>query len=164
MPLPSTMTPIATNTLVSAAGTVTFSSIPQTYTDLVLVFNGKNGTGNNYEITTQLNGDTGSNYSYTNLRGNGSAASSFRESSITAFRLFYTESTMGNAIISFNNYANTTTYKTYLSRSNSPSFSTDAIVGLWRSTAAVTSIAMTVVAGAQFQIGSTFTLYGVKAA
>ena len=160
----STYTPIATTTLGSAASTVTLSSIPSTYTDLILVFGGKNGSGVNYEITTQLNGDTGSNYSYTNLRGNGTSAVSFRESSITAFRLFYTENTMGNAIVSFNNYSNTSTYKTYLSRSNSPSYSTDAIVGLWRSTSAINSIAMTVAGGGQFQTGSTFTLYGVKSA
>lgn len=162
--MPATYEPIATTTLGSAASTVTLSSIPSTYTDLVLVFGGKNGSGVNYEINTQLNSDTGSNYSYTNLRGNGTSAVSFRESSITSFRLFYTENTMGNAIVSFNNYSNTTTYKTYLSRSNSPSYSTDAVVGLWRSTSAISSISMTVAGSGQFQIGSTFTLYGIKAA
>lgn len=157
----STYEKIATTTLGSATATVTFSTISGSYTDLVLVFSGKNGSGVNYEIETQLNSDTGSNYSWTQIRGDGSTASSARASSGTNFRLFYTENTMGNAIVNFQNYSNTTTYKTYLTRSNSPSYAVEAIVGLWRSTNAITSISMTVAGGGQFQSGSTFTLYGI---
>jgi hypothetical protein len=158
------MIPIATNTLTATATTITFSSIPQTYTDLILVFQGRNGSGVNYEVETQLNGDTGTNYSFTQIRGTGSVANSGRASTINNFRLFYTDNTMSSAVVHFINYSNSTTYKTYLSRSNSPSYAVEAIVGLWRNTAAITSISMTLAASGQFQIGATFTLYGIKAA
>ena len=61
------------------------------------------------------------------------------------------------------NYSNTTTYKTALSRSNNANTGTDAIVGLWRSTAAINSIVV-LISGNQFATGSTFTLYGIKSA
>jgi len=61
------------------------------------------------------------------------------------------------------NYSNTTTYKTGLVRANSAASGTDAIVGLWRSTAAITSIVATHDT-AQFATGSTFTLYGIASA
>ena len=61
MPLPSTMTPIATNTLTAVASSVTFSSIPSTYTDLVLVLQGSFDSAD--DVRFRFNGDTGSNYS-----------------------------------------------------------------------------------------------------
>ena len=58
----STYTPIATQTLGSAAASVTFSSIPQGYTDLVLVDNVKSASGaGDSELDVRFNGDSGSN-------------------------------------------------------------------------------------------------------
>ncbi len=64
----NTYEPIATTTLTSASSSVVFSSIPQTYTDLVVVFVGKNTTAN-VAMTGEfdLNGDGGNNYSSTQL-------------------------------------------------------------------------------------------------
>ena len=76
MPLPSTMTPIATNTLVSATNSITFSSIPQGYTDLILIHSNISGTTQQLRLT--FNGDSGSNYSTTELYGTGSAVSHAR--------------------------------------------------------------------------------------
>jgi hypothetical protein len=157
-----TYTPIATQTLGSATATVTFSSIPQTYTDLVLVTSGTIAAtdGGN---TTQLNGDTGSNYSWTNLYGvNGTTVASQRLAS-TNFQLGRTGSSQSISIIHFMNYANTTTYKTVIARGNDVPTFVIATVALWRSTAAITSIAMSNESGS-FLTGSTFTLYGIAAA
>lgn len=164
-----TYEPISTTTLGSAAATVTFSSIPGTYTDLVLVCNGgiTIAAGNAH---LRFNSDTGSNYSFTDITGTGSAASSARGTNQTSCILNsygYPENDMNwNCLVHIMNYSNTTTYKTLLSRSNQADNGVSALVGLWRSTAAITSIdIISIFSGSpQFSIGSTFTLYGIKAA
>lgn len=160
--MPSTYTPIATTTLGSAASSYTFSSIPSTYTDLVLIVNASSGAG--ISINCQLNGDTGSNYSYTGLYGNGSSAGSSRASNQTGAYLGYIGSTqIYNVINHFMNYSNTTTYKTILNRKNQADQYVEADVALWRNTAAINSIKIYPGSG-NFDAGSTFTLYGIKAA
>ncbi len=155
---------IATTTLGSSAATVTFSSISGAYTDLVLITNSATGT-NDIDMYIQVNGDTGSNYSWTRITGNGtSAASSRASSSNLGYRVGnMSGSNVGqnNAIIQFQNYSNTTTYKTILSRSNNPSLLIELFVGLWRSTSAITQIEIKAQASYSFSIGSTFTLYGI---
>ena len=159
---------IETTTLGSDAPSVTFSSIPGTYTDLAVVFNG--GLDVFDFIYTQVgNGsiDTGANYSGTIILGDGSSAASSRHSSGTYLQ------TLGwaigilndaNGLLHFMNYSNTTTYKTILNRTNSPAYGTSAYVGLWRSTSAINTIRFTGVNSRNITAGSTFTLYGIKAA
>ena len=156
---------IATQTLSSAAASVTFSSISGAYTDLVLVFSGATSTSTSY-VSLQYNSDTGSNYSVTLLRGNGTAASSSRYSSITEIyaSISATNTTdINNVIFQIQNYSNSTTYKTSLSRANNAGVSTEAGVGLWRNTAAITSVKVLSPTN-NFATGSTFTLYGIAAA
>ena len=160
--MPVTYTPIATNTLGSATSTVTFSSIPSTYTDLRIVYaTTASGDAGNY---LRFNSDTGSNYSRTGLYGNGSSAGSNRDTNATGI---YGPFTMSSAItsntIDIMNYSNTTTNKTCLVRAGAANNSTLTSVGLWRSTSAITSISITC-DGANFVAGSTFTLLGIKAA
>lgn len=164
MPLPSTMTPIATNTLSSAASTVTFSNIPQNYTDLVLVASMGSTSNNNYP-SVRLNGDTASNYSRTYINGNGSSASSSRntESYMTVFGNQISASNV-NFIMHFMNYSNTTTNKTALSRKNDSANVMGATVHLWRSTAAINQIEIATQTADTFTANTTFTLYGIKAA
>lgn len=160
-----TYTPIATNTLGSSTATVTFSSIPGTYTDLILVTSGTvAGTGENGNSII-LNGDTGSNYSVTNLYGvNGTTTGSNRQSSQTFMQIGRTStSSQSISIVNFMNYSNTTTYKTAIGRANDLPYFTMATAGLWRSTSAITSIAISNLNG-NFNTGATFTLYGVLAA
>jgi hypothetical protein len=77
----STYTPIATNTLSSATGTVTFSSISGSYTDLILISNIKSGNTNQASLLFRVNASaTGSLYSGTMIYGTGSAAGSNRQS------------------------------------------------------------------------------------
>jgi hypothetical protein len=157
--MPSTYEPIATQTLGSATSTITFSSIPSTYTDLVLVIDGTMATAGGNQI--RVNGDTATNYSTTVLYGDGSAAYSFGVNNNNNAASLYMNTAQSNALIHFMNYSNTTTYKTILSRSNSNEF-VSARVALWRSTAAINSI--TILSANNYNTGSTFTLYGIKAA
>jgi hypothetical protein len=160
----STYTPIASVTLSSAQSSVTFSGIPQTYTDLVLVANTATNTSTNYYLI-EFNSDTGSNYSSTHLRGTGSAASSTRYSNQTSIftsigSTINTTKLSSIMIAQIMNYSNSTTYKTVLARDNNAGTEVDATVALWRSTSAITSIKISIGAN-NFDTGSTFALYGV---
>lgn len=162
-----TYEPIATQTLGSATNQVTFSSIPGTYTDLILVQVGGFNPGAG-DVYIRFNGDTGNNYSLTALSGSGTAASSTRESNVSRILLDvygYPTSGISNRIVQIMNYSNTTTNKTLLSRANNAATGVDAIVGLWRSTSAITSIDLYAWTSTyKFDTGSTFTLYGIKSA
>jgi hypothetical protein len=161
--MPTTYEPIATTTLGSAASSVTFSSIPGTYTDLIVVMNYANSTGL-ADVYFQFNGDTGSNYSRTQLFGTGSAAGSNRGTNETAFNgVGYVGTTWSQSISHIMNYSNTTTNKTILVRNDGTSNLVMANVGLWRNTSAITSILIGYSTN-NFIAGSTFTLYGIKAA
>jgi hypothetical protein len=162
----STYVPLSSVTLSTAQSQVTFSNIPQIYTDLVLVCNTGATTGAP-EIYVQVNGDTGTNYSYTILYGTGTAAGSTRVSSYTSMRIAYyspATTTLGQqvSITNFQNYTNSTTYKTVLTRSSGATNGVDAIVGLWRNTAAISAITIAP-SGSTFLAGSTFSLYGIGA-
>ena len=164
----STYTPLATTILSSAAASVTFSSISGAYTDLVLVTLSKKDVATAANEAIRFNSDTGTNYSYTLLEGTGSAAQSGRASNATSIALddsaLVDNSGFRPAIVSIQNYSNSTTYKTILSRANNASRGVDGIVGLWRNTAAITSITVILQGGTSFATGSTFTLYGIAAA
>jgi hypothetical protein len=158
----STYTPIATTTLGSAQASYTFNSISGSYTDLVLVIAGTLNSSSSVYI--QCNSDTGSNYSRTYLQGNGTSATSGRDTSQTYAALGYLNSTaQGNCIFQFQNYSNATTYKTILCRAGAADDLTRAMVGLWRSTSAITSILVAPVSGS-FATDTTLTLYGILAA
>lgn len=166
----STYTPIATTTLGSNQNTVTFSSISGSYTDLVLICQWIQSSTEDL-ILRLGNGsaDAATNYSVTSLGGTGSAAASYRSTNASVMDLTpYANGTSTDyaaTIISLMNYANTTTYKTAIARSNRASGGVDATVGLWRSTSAINIIQVRCGTGsATFNTGSTFTLYGIAAA
>ena len=158
----TTYEPIATTTLGSASNSVSFSSISGSYTDLVLIVYTKSATTDNLAI--QVNGDTGTNYSNTYISGNGSTAISGRNTSVSQAYITGTGTSFGTSIINFQNYANTTTYKTSLLRHNFGGTMLQQWVGLWRSTAAINRIDIIGSGSATFATGSTFTLYGIAAA
>jgi hypothetical protein len=170
----NTYVAIAEQTLGSATASVTFSSISAAYTDLVLVFNGYNATVDGGSPFIRFNSDTTTNYSYTWLSGDGTSATSGRDTSKAQIGLnlvtgWDTTSTQpGMNIVHIMNYANTTTYKTVLGRSSLASATypgTEAVVGLWRKTPeAINTILISLSAGGTFAIGTTFSLYGILAA
>ncbi len=158
----STYTPIASQTLASTASSVTLSSIPQGYTDLVLVVAGNNSSST-YSPYIQFNGDTSTNYSITSLYGDGSNAASARASNTATAYFGSLGATQGNAIVQIQNYSNTTTNKTALIRINAADFRVYASVMLWRSTAAITSLTVFNESPGTFASGTTFSLYGIAA-
>jgi len=167
----ATYEPIATQTLASATATVTFSSISGSYTDLVLVAIGKTTDGSAYKnLFVKPNNDTNANYSRTYVGGDGSTTYSNRTTNISdGLQCGYLQGSgsIQTSITSFFNYSNTTTYKTVLTRyggnTDGADKQTNAQVGLWRSTSAITSLVLSASAG-NIDAGSTFTLYGIKAA
>ena len=167
-----TYEPIATQTLGSAAATVTFSSIPSTYTDLVLVTSLKSSaTPSAYSPTIYFNGDTDkTHYSYTAMYSDGSSAVSFRWTTSTstqhgAMAIATSASNFNTGIINIQNYSNSTTYKPILTRSGDTANVSYATTGQWLNTAAITSLSLYGGDGNKdFTASSTFTLYGIKAA
>lgn len=162
-----TYEPIGTQTVTSTVSSVTFSSIPGTYTDLVIVGNVL-GNGS-VSIDFQFNGDTGTNYSYTVIDGDGATASSNRQTNTTNIQFAGWSRNLNSAtnpstmIANIMNYSNATTHKTAFVRSmalGTPGDCVDAFVGTWRNTAAVTSIT---IRGSVIS-GTTYTIYGIKAA
>jgi hypothetical protein len=160
--MPATYEPIATTTLAAGTASITFSTIPATYTDLVLVFNGTAASAQFMEL--RFNGDTATNYSATRLSGNGSSASSDRTSTSDVMQVGNLHTAQTTNILQIMNYANATTFKTVLCRSNQAGAQVSARVGLWRKTPeAITTILVRPGGGANFSIGCEFTLYGIKA-
>jgi len=159
----STYTPIATQTLGSAQSSVTFNSFAG-YTDLEIVC-WVAGTSASTDGIIQFNGDTGANYSQTVLRGNGSTATSVRYSECYLNGASTWDSGRNYVVkIHLQNYANTTTYKSFITRTGTAVGSDVATsANLWRNTAAITSLTIKAGSG-NIQAGSTFTLYGIKAA
>ena len=175
--MPTTYEPIATTTLGSAASSVTFSSISGTYTDLIIA--GQIRSTRSGEITDQytfvLNSDTGNNYSSTTLYDdNDSGAKSTRSSNASNIGLVRcpgpnaAADTFGTVLANFQNYSNSTTYKTILTRWGSQGDTTYYFLGetvsLWRNTNAITSIEVKSVTSSNLAIGTSLTLYGIKAA
>ncbi len=163
----NTYTLISSNVLTSAAASVTFSSIPGTYTDLVLRISA-NGNGSSL-LYAKIN-PSNSNHSYRALYGTGTTAASgdtgngsslFEMGSIsTATDVF------GSTEIYFPNYTVSANKpvsgfgvrEINLETSNKIS----AIAALWSSTSAITSIELGTLGGSGFNTGSSFYLYGVK--
>ena len=163
--MPSTYEPIATQTITSSTPSITFSSIAGTYTDLRLVLVNKSVTGNNLAYV-QLNSDSGTNYSSTYLYGDGSTASSGRETNAT----YISPASSGSNVdfpqlwtLDFMSYTGST-FKTALATSSNDrngSGYTERTVYLWRNTSAITSIFITTIVN-NFGSGTTATLYGIK--
>jgi hypothetical protein len=158
--------PIATATGTGSSGTITFSSISGSYTDLVLVANGKINTGT-ANLQVQFNGDTTSLYSTTIMYGDGTDDLADRSSSAAVtyvcWAAYWNPTDIATTIINIQNYSNANTYKTLITRNNAVSYGTEAMVGLWRSTAAINSITLKTSSN-NFTTASTFTLYGIVAA
>jgi hypothetical protein len=160
-------------TLGSTASSVSFSNIPATYRDLIVVLSIRSTHSGNEDFSVmRFNGDSGSNYSYVFMNGSGAVATSSSSSSVT----FISDSTFAGstatanvftpALINIEDYSATDKHKTTISRSSSTTTSgqVSATAGRWANTAAITSVAFTCFqSGASYAAGSTFSLYGVIA-
>jgi hypothetical protein len=171
----ATYTLINSNVLTTTAASITFSSIPATYTDLVVRYSARTTeSGPNELIIYTLNGNTSSNYSTTTLIGNASSVISNRTTSAANIRAGWqsgntaTANTFGSAEIYIPSYTvsqkkptgnfsaaennNTGTADTYI----------NANAGLFSITTAVSSITLTPINGTNFVSGSSFYLYGIS--
>jgi hypothetical protein len=161
----ATYVPLATQTLGSAASSITFSSIPSGYTDLRVVLNVNLYSSAGYYACLRINGDTTTTYSNTWLYGNGTSAAA---NGVTGNTYLYLGSYgTGNVnpysyLIDIFSYTGST-YKTVLntaSEDRNGAGNIEAFCGLWRSTAAITSLTLTPL-GANFNAGTTATLWGI---
>jgi hypothetical protein len=164
--MPATYEPIATTTLGTAASSITFSSIPATYTDLRLVFVGYAGSGSFANFRVTFNSDNGANYSRTTLGGNGSSASSFSNTSNNFIDLGLAN--LSNSLPSMHtidlfSYAGSTNKTVLLDSSMdfNGSGAKEVLVGLWRNTTAINTIRIATSSN-NYIAGTTATLYGIK--
>lgn len=172
MPTP-TYTLIASNTLSASAASVTFSSIPSTYTDLVLRVSMRHDSAATlFNIDVRFNGDTATNYSRTFLTGDGASPSSSRNTSSAFARILMADAATATA----NTFASGEIYiPNYTASTNKPlsSFnaqednSTTAYItanaALWQNTAAINQISIfPATSSGNFVAGSSFYLYGLK--
>jgi hypothetical protein len=172
-----TYEPIATTTLNSTTASISFTSISQSYTDLILAASVR-GTTSTHLHAYVGNGsyDSGTNYSVTGMyaRSTTNDYASERNSNYQGLRLSpftynvpSASSTFGTCVAHFQNYSNTTTYKTVLIRNASIGSNdyagTEAAVSVWRNTNAINQIQIFPLNGS-FVTGTIITLYGIKAA
>lgn len=168
----NTYTPIASQTLTSDTGIITFSSIPQTYTDLVLSVSAKAASAT-YDISALRVNSVTSGYSKTYLEGNASSTTAGRASAEISLRAGYlpgTNYTNEYSVDEYNfmKYTDTSDYKTVICRCNSyntsTTFNTQVQISMIPTTSAITQITLQTANGANLKSGSTFTLYGVLCA
>jgi hypothetical protein len=162
MAVSNTYTAIATQTLSSAVSSVTFSSIPSTYTDLIIIDSSKVTSGDT-ELQLRFNGDTAGNYSGTWFFGDGASAYGSGANNTTSAFVSRSATGYGLGVTNIQNYSNSTTYKTVISRGNSNNY-VFLWADIWRNTAAITSLTISTDGSSNFTSGSTFTLFGIKAA
>jgi hypothetical protein len=161
--MPATYEPIATTTLGSNAQNISFTSISSAYTDLRIVFVGTGTTNDDFRL--RYNNDTGTNYSRTDLYANGATASSARAANAGDIRIGANDGLDGTIalatidIFSYTGSTNKTCLITYSHDKNGSGY-VYRTVGLWRNTAAITTITLN--HGANFATGTTATLYGIK--
>jgi len=162
--MPVTYEPIATTTLGTATNTFSFNSIPTTYTDLKLIIIPKGGGA---DVTClRFNSDSSSNYSRNELYADGLTTNAMRQNSIN--RLGISRNGLSSSvrrlyIIDIFSYSSST-YKSLLYSSNENDPGTGQIqrgVGTWLSTAAINSVTIFTDTAANFQIGTTASLYGI---
>jgi hypothetical protein len=161
MPTP-TYVPMATVTLGGTASSVTFSSIPATYRDLIVVVEGKSGTTTAVNIAFRPNSDS-SNASRVFMFGNGSTTTSGTNTD-ALFITTLPASTANKAlsISNFMDYSATDKHKTIIQRNSNAEGIVSASALRWASTSAITSL-VCIVATESIGAGTTFNLYGVIA-
>ena len=167
--MPSTYTLISSNVLSSSAASVTFSAIPSTYTDLIVRWSAQ-ASGSSMYITYNSDTSASTDYSYTSVRGDGSAANSIMESSVF-YQFIGSQPTSGSLFSSgelyLPSYASTASkpQSAYVVREGNAATVSNAIratATLYRAAVAITGVTLTTLGGGNFVSGSSFYLYGVK--
>jgi hypothetical protein len=160
---------LATTTLGSTASSVTFSSIPATYKDLIVVVSAANST-NDVTWSMTFNSDTGANYSYVLARGFSSTSAQSQSLSgqtsmfIAGWSFGQGTATQTPLVLQIMDYSATDKHKTLLNRfqtqRNDGSNEVGMLAGRWGSTNAINTVRL-FPNSSTFAAGSTFSLYGV---
>ena len=161
----ATYIPIATQTLGSAAASITFSSIPGTYTDLRLVLTCTTSVADS--VIVQYNADTATNYSAVLLTGSGASVVTYNTTSATSIRLHnvgQTSTTVPETfsldVFSYAGATNKTALATSATDTNGAG-SAELTCGLWRSTSAITQVTLKLFGGNNFATGTIAKLWGI---
>jgi len=165
----NTYTLIEAKTLSTPAASVTFTSIPATYTDLLLWTSIRASSGGGISAGLRFNGST-TNYSERLLYGGGSGTAASANATTTSIQWANlgndtnTSNTFSNCQLYIPNYAGST-FKSVSTESVTENNATNADIyldaGLWSDTAAITSLTLTA-STPDFATNSTFYLYGIK--
>ena len=168
--MPVTYNLIASNTLSSAAASVTFSAIPGTYTDLVLKVSSRTTSTGSRLFGVRYNGSTTTVYSYTELQGDGASATSSRINNNNGDE---TTNAQPNANDTTNTFSSIELYLPSYTVSQNRVASIDTVqetnattayrkahASLYRDTTAITSLDF--YTSGNFVAGSSFFLYGIK--
>lgn len=161
--MPATYEPIATTTLGSAAATITFNSVPSTYTDLRIVLICSSASGSIFPKVI-YNNSTAGLYSSTFLNGSGTSASSNAVSGYAYIQLANNGTSTTPVLYTLDvfSYAGST-FKTTLITTNEDNNGSGAVarsVNLYQSTSAISRVDL-YTGGNNFAIGTTATLYGI---
>ena len=165
---------IATSTVGSGGvSTITFSSIPSTYTHLQLRFITRNNrSGQSVDASNiKANGDGGANYANHRVQGDGATPTASGGSSLGAAIFAQTPAStataglFGAGVIDILDYANTNKYKTFRTLSGFDANGSGYVglySGLWQSTSAINSLTISSNDGSGFLEYTSFALYGIK--
>lgn len=163
MPTP-TYTPLANITLSSSATTVSFSSINQSYKDIILIANFRPDYSSLVGI--RINGDTSSSYRYVNMSN--TISPSYNSSTATSSKIYINSntnlspSTKVSLITNFMDYTSTDKFKHIICRMNNYEATIVSSAGRWNSTSSMTSFSIDT-DGGTFASGSSFSIFGVIA-
>lgn len=169
-----TYEPISSTTLGGDTSGLIFDNIPQTYTDLVVVFNG--GITNNFwSLVARFNNVSGTSYSAQYMSGNGVSSKLAGNRANESFMIvggfengWASNNLLGISVFHIMNYSDTNMFKTVLVREGRATNTLGAGVNVFRSTSAITSIYLYSSASGgtttNLYAGSTISLYGIKAA
>jgi hypothetical protein len=172
----NTYVALAKTVLTTTQATITFSSIPATYTDLVLQISARSSyaVNNQDPVYVRFNSDTANNYSQTELYGyQGNTIFSSRAGNIGYVQV-YSAQTANNPADIFStiemyipNYTSTITKTVGITGMTEQSaasgvYVTGIMARQWRGTAAISTITLTLQTGPNFVSGSSFYLYGIK--
>jgi hypothetical protein len=163
----TTYAPLANVTLASSTATVIFGSLPQNYRDLVLVIFGLPAAGSGSPLI-RFNNDSGANYGYQAMGGNGSGfnstglATGDNKVNVVYNTGFNTVGRACQITLNIMDYSTRDKHKAALVRSDQAAAGTDLFINRWTNIDPITSISMTLGAD-NWAAGSTFALYGVIA-
>jgi hypothetical protein len=156
MPTP-TYDLIASSILSTTTGDLTFSSIPDTYRDLVLVINAGQSSSTNTRM--RFNSNNTNVYNRVIMTGNGSTATSGTTANDTEIPITSSSANTFFCVVQIFDYSATDKHKALIARNNYPAAEVDARAGRWANTAAINSIYL--FTSSVWPIGSTFYLYGI---